>query len=515
VSLKQRIDAFLHPERVKINPAYSGLIQYSDQPKAVTMPKNYKAYAKEGYRGNDTAFKCISYIARNGSAIPPVLYTDHTKQKKIEKHPLLDKLDKPNSEQSGVAYREAALAYKLLSGNSYQYAIRKGKIGAPDELWVLRPDLVSIMPSKTRGIVGYEYEYFETPIPPENIGHTKYWNPDNDLYGLSPIEVGAVLIDQQKAAKLWNLALLQNSARPPGAWTVPTALSKNDRERLEGRLKEKLQGYRNAGTPPVLDAGLKWESMGLPPAQLDYLTGMQYNAAMIANLFNIPPQIIGDNSATTYNNMQQAKAASYTEAIFPELDDLYAMWNVWLVPMYPDLSGAYLYYDKESVEVVQQMIQEQKDAQIQRATDLWNSGQCTLNEARVLSGLPEVEYGDLYKFGDVLVPAESMKIYALQSLAEPAAPPLPINEPLSIQQSQDNNNEQEEQAQAEKKALEILALAALDNDDKEAFNTAMQGLGLFKEYERPTIVDSVHDERTSRQKDYSDFKRRLENALTA
>jgi len=443
MSFIDRVRAFINPNETKVNPAYQGMIGYSNTPKAVQMPKNYKSYAKEAYRGNDTVFKCISYIARNGSAIPPILYTDRTKKKRIDNHPLLDKLNRPNLEQSGVAYREAILSYKLLSGNAYQYSIRKGKAGPPDELWSLRPDLVEIVPSPSRGIVGYKYEFLENNIDPTNIAHSKYWNPDNDLYGLSPIEVGALLIDQQKAARTWNLALLQNSARPPGAWTVPTTLGKNERDRLENKLKEKLQGYKNAGTPPVLDGGLNWVNMAASPSELDWLKSLQYNSNVIANLYNIAPQLVGDQGATTYNNLEQAKAASYTEAIFPELDDLYDLWNVWLVPMYPDLkdSGAYLYYDKESVECIQKILQDQKNAQAQRANVMWLNGQCTLNEARVLAGLPEVPYGDIYRIGGILVQASDMEAYALQSMTEPAAPPIAQAEPLNVDPSQEQSQD--------------------------------------------------------------------------
>src|SRR6266567_3325869 len=109
MGIRQRISAFFNPSEVKVNPAYMGMIGYSDTPKPVSMPKNYRAYAKQGYQDSDTLYKCISYIARNGAAIPPVLYSDATKKKKIEKHAVLDLLNRPNNEQSGVAYREACM----------------------------------------------------------------------------------------------------------------------------------------------------------------------------------------------------------------------------------------------------------------------------------------------------------------------------------------------------------------------------------------------------------------------
>lgn len=421
----------------KLNPAWLHVSSYSDTPQAIPMNRSYKNYAKEGYKNSDTLYKCISYIIRNGAAIPPKLYTDATRQKEIEKHSLLDKLNNPNNEQSGVQYREAVLGYKLLAGNSFQYAIR-AKNGPPDELWVLRPDRMQLLIAPRKGIIGYKHEDIEQPLDPANIAHAKYWNPDDDNetgMGMSPVEAAALNIDMQIAGKNWNLGLLQNGARPPGIWKVPVLMGKNEREKLEQKLNEKFAGAKAAGKSPLFDGGLDWKGTGLAPAQMDYLDSLKYNGGSIANIYNMAPQLVGDNSSTTYDNMEQAKVWSYTEAIFPELDDFYMLLNNWLVPMYVQSGqlarGAYLYYDKESVEVIQKVIQAQKDAQAERANQLWMDGLCLQNEARALAGLPETPEGNVWRIGAVLVPQGKLQEYAEQSLTTPAAPPPAMPEPLS------------------------------------------------------------------------------------
>jgi HK97 family phage portal protein len=418
----------------KSNPAYTSLVTFAGLPQPHMMPKNFKTYAIEGYRGNDTLYKVINYIITNGAAIPPKLYTDDSMQKEIEKHPLLDKLKRPNPEQNGVNYRKAVLGYYLVAGNSFQYAIRKNKAGPPDELWTLEPHKIKILPTRTRGVVGYNYDEFENTDPPKNpidgadVAHMKAWAPDDPLWGVSPIEVGAVQVDQQLAAKKWNLALLQNSAKMSGAFTTDIIMSPNDRSKVEDRVNEKITGFRNAGRVPVLDGGLKWNAMSVTPQQMDWLPAIQYNAGSLANLYNMPPQLIGDTSASTYENMEQAKAASYTEEIFPVLDELYALWTMWLLPMYPDLQNAFLYYDKESVEVVQTVIQTKKTAIAERAKDAWLSGEITLNECREMQDLPPDPGGDVYRFGNVLVRKAELDTYAEQSLQIPAAPPAAVPE---------------------------------------------------------------------------------------
>ena len=90
--------------------------------------------------------------------------------------------------------------------------------------------------------------------------------------------------------------------------------------------------------------------------------------------------------------------------------------------------GACLYYNKMSVEVIQKMVQAQKDAAAQRAKDAWLAGEITMNEAREMQELPPDPGGDVYRFGNVLVRKQDLSKYAEQSLQTPAAPPAAVPE---------------------------------------------------------------------------------------
>lgn len=426
----------------KVNPIYQGMTVIDGMSQPRSMPRNYKSYAREGYGGNDTLYKVVNYAIINGAAIPPVLYTDKSQVgkpdgKRIENHPLLDKLAQPNPEQSGTFFRKSIIGYFLIAGNAFIYANRAAKNGPPDELWTLPPDRVKPIPDQTRGIVGYQYEDWpaeKNPIPSNLISHIRTWNPEDPFFGMSPVQVAAIMIDQQTDARKWNLSLFQNFLKPPGAWTTTALLSPNERSKLEARINEKMAGFRNAGKVPVLDGALKFEPSAVNPSEMDWKESMKFNAGSIANVYNMPPQLIGDTSSTTYDNYEQAEVVSYTEFIFPTLDDVYDNWRGWLVPMYSDLanSGAYLYYDKESVEVVQKVIQARKDAQADRANKMWMSGLGTLNECREKCGLEPIgPDGDLFRFGAILVRKSSIGEYADQSLTTPAAPPSPMPEPIT------------------------------------------------------------------------------------
>ncbi len=419
----------------KANPAfmqYESSLGYSTLPQPVRMQANPKAFMKEGYRRNDTVHKCVSYIARNAAGVRLALYTDATKKREITSHPLLDLLSKPNKDMSGNDYVESVCAYTLLIGNSYQYALQLAGNEPPEELWVLRPDLIEIVPG-TRGILRYNFQIKEPPVQfsPELIGHTKFWNPDDDHYGLSPVEVAGIFVDMNLAYRKWNLALTSNMAQPPGAWTTPALLGKKERDILEQNVNQKYNGFKNAGKAPVLDGGLKYESYAVPPAQMNFLEGQGYNAVSVANIYNLAPQVVGDTASSTYDNMEQAVYGSYTEAIFPLMDKVSGTWNRWLVPLYPDLkaSGAVIGYDKQSVETIQKVMQAQESAKAERWTKIWLAGGCTLTEYRDKIGLPAPKLGgDSYRIKDILIAEADLEKYAEQCLTAPATQTLPVPE---------------------------------------------------------------------------------------
>src|SRR5689334_16581378 len=56
---------------------------------------------------------------------------------------------------------------------------------------------------------------------------------NDDLYGMSPVEVAAMLIDVQKAGQKWNLGLLNNMARPGGAWVTDALLGDTEYKGLK------------------------------------------------------------------------------------------------------------------------------------------------------------------------------------------------------------------------------------------------------------------------------------------
>lgn len=328
-------------------------------------PRQYDRLAAEGYQRNVIAYRCIRLVSQNAAAVPWALFRGRGAHKaRLEEHPLLDLLARPNPVDSGSALFEAAYGFYLIAGNSYVEAA--GPKGAPPlELWTLRPDRMKIVPGAQGVPSAYRYavngetvEYRADPLTGRaDVLHLKAFHPLDDWYGMSPLEAAAFSIDQHNEAAKWNAALLQSSGRPSGALVYRPAhpealdtLTDAQRDRLKAEIEQYFSGAGNAGRPMVLEGGLDWRDLSLSPKDMDWLADKDVSAREIALAFNVPPQLIGIEGSLTFANFEQARLSLFDDAVLPLLDHAKGALNAWLCPRFGD--DIHLAPDLDAIEAL-------------------------------------------------------------------------------------------------------------------------------------------------------------------
>ena len=233
-------------------------------------PRRYEKLAEEGYQKNVVAYRAVSEVTRSAASVPWIVYQRSAQGRDaVSEHPMLDLLRRPNPLMAHVEFIEAVTGYYLIAGNSYIEGVARDPMReAPRELWPLRPDRMRVLPGRFGLPEGYEYrvggETRSWPSDPASgvspILHLRAFHPLNDWYGLSAIEAAARAIDQRNEADRWNMALLQNSARPSGTFVYAPKdgaenLSDAQLAQLKHDLDEQVQGAARAGRPLILEAG--------------------------------------------------------------------------------------------------------------------------------------------------------------------------------------------------------------------------------------------------------------------
>jgi HK97 family phage portal protein len=428
-----------YTEQYKADPNVAVVVAQQGVGTPATMPRNMKAYIQEGYRSSKTVFRVVGHIARAGAGIKWKLYTDESKKREItdSNNDLLKLWKRPSPRVAGSQFREAMIAYYCMTGNNYLLGINANQNPAAkfDELYNLRPDLIKIK-ADDNGPLYYEFGNF---TPPRRyldafVMHNKLFAGNDDIYGMSPIEVAAMLIDVQKAGQKWNLGLLNNMARPGGAWVTDALLDDTSYKGLKEEIRKKFAGPRNAGETAILHGGVKWQSMSMSPMELDWLESDTKSDRDIAGIFfNFPTFLLGLADAT-FDNQDAAKRFLYTDIVFPVLDMFEDSLNMWLTPRY----GGYLGYDKDDVETIADQIKAAKAADSDRAQAEFVGGTTTFHESREIQGKKVLAVKDFVMIGQTPVHVEDLDEYieamAGKTITPPEPPPMPMLPPTTVTQ---------------------------------------------------------------------------------
>ena len=248
---------------------------------------------------------------------------------------------------AGQSLIETLAANLLLHGNGYVQILRDAA-GAPVELFALRPDRVHVVLDGKGWPCAYDYKVGDhtTRLPIEDedgwpgLIVIRAMHPLDDYCGAGALEAAwqAVLI--HNAATHWNRALLENAARPSGALVYETGdgatLTLEQFERLKRELDTAFSGAGNAGRPMLLDGGLKWQTMALSPADMDFATLKSAAARDIALAFGVPPMLLGLPGDNTYSNYREASRALWRLTLLPLAEKLLAALREGLGPWFPD-----------------------------------------------------------------------------------------------------------------------------------------------------------------------------------
>jgi HK97 family phage portal protein len=345
-----------------------------------------------GFLGNPVGFRCIKLIAEAASAVPVIV---QDAERRFELHPVMDLLAAPNPGQGGGALFESFYGNLLLTGDGYLEAAGLHASGGPRELYVLRSDRMKVAPGADGWPVAYEYvvggksHAFDMRQDRVPVLHVRNFHPQDDHYGLSPMQAAASAVDVHNAASRWSKALLDNAARPSGAIVYKGVdgagmMSAEQHQRLIDEIETYHQGAQNAGRPMLLEGGLDWKQIGFSPSDMEFHRTKEAAAREVALAFGVPPMLLGLPGDNTYANYAEAHRAFYRLTVLPLVSKTLAAISGWLPAWYGERFALKVDYDNVPA------LAEEREAlwrRIEAASFL------TEGEKRQLLGLPRLPEG--------------------------------------------------------------------------------------------------------------------------
>ena len=275
-----------------------------------------------------TVYACVRLLAETVAGLPLHLYRmkdgTNAKERAVE-HPLYKLLYRqPNPEMTSFSFRETMMTHLLLWGNSYAQIIRDGRNNIM-ALYPLLPENVEVDRDEN-GQIYYIYHAYTDEKPGER-NKDIYFRYDevfhvpglgfNGLVGFSPIAMMKNSLGTTLAVEKYGSAFFKNGAQPSGVLEHPGVL-KNP-EKIRENWSDVYGGPNNAHKVAVLEEGMQYKAISLPPEDSQFLSTRQFGVNEICRIFRVPPHLVGDLEHATFSNIEHMSIDFAVHTIRPWL----------------------------------------------------------------------------------------------------------------------------------------------------------------------------------------------------
>ena len=259
-------------------------------------------------------YACVRILAETIAGLPLHVYqyrSDGSKER-FPQHPLYSLLhNEPNPEMTSFVFRETLMSHLLLWGNAYAQIVRNGR-GQPVALYPLLPNKMDVSRAPN-GELRYTYylDVDESGLRPrggyvtlrkDEVLHIPGLGFDG-LIGYSPIAMAKNAIGMALATEEYGASFFANGANPGGVLEHPGVIK--DVQRVKDSWNAAYQGSGNAHRVAVLEEGMKFQAIGIPPEQAQFLETRKFQINEIARIFRVPPHMVGDLEKSSYSNIEQ------------------------------------------------------------------------------------------------------------------------------------------------------------------------------------------------------------------
>ena len=259
-------------------------------------------------------YACVRILAEAVASLPLHVYEyqDDGGKKLVHDHPLYYLLhDEPNPEMTSFVFRETLMSHLLIWGNAYAQIIRDGA-GRVLGLYPLLPDKMEVQ-RDDKGNIYYVYsrnsdenpmfkEYGDIRLKAEDVLHIPGLGFDG-LIGYSPIAMAKNAVGMTLACEEYGASFFANGANPGGVLEHPGVLK--DPSKVRESWNSVYRGVSNAHKIAVLEEGMKYQQIGIPPEEAQFLETRKFQINEIARLYRIPPHMVGDLDKSSFSNIEQ------------------------------------------------------------------------------------------------------------------------------------------------------------------------------------------------------------------
>ncbi len=359
-----------------------------------------------------TAVKaCVQVLADNVASLPIPVYRrlEGRGKERATDHPLYRILhEEPNPWMTPYQIKETLMGHLLLWGNAFASIERwtSGNLaGQARYLWPLRPDGVERIGRAQNGELRYLYrvptnnpsgalmddtgkpgELVE--IPQRDMLHIRGLS-SNGVVGYSPIALHRESLGLAMAAEEYGSRFFGQDARPGGILKTAGKLGETAANNLKQSWNEAHQGLTGSHRVAVLEDGVEWQAISIPPNDAQFLETRQFQLTEISRIFRVPPHKISDLNRATYSNVDKQEQMFMIDSLRP-----------WLVRWEEQITKDLILPSERSRYFAEFLMEAQWRADIKTRYDAYSKGKqwgwLSTNDIREFENMNPVPDGDMY-----------------------------------------------------------------------------------------------------------------------
>lgn len=361
-------------------------------------------------------YSCVRILAEAVASLPLHIYRySDTGKERVPEHPLYTILhDEPNVDMTSFVFRETMMSHLLVYGNAYSQIIRDGA-GRVLGLYPLLPDKVEVDRLENGELVYYYSRYSEENPNFRDMGRIALRQQDvlhipglgfDGLVGYSPIAMAKNAVGMTLACEEYGASFFANGANPGGVLEHPGVLK--DPGKVRESWNSVYRGSGNAHKIAVLEEGMKYQQIGIPPEEAQFLETRKFQINEIARLYRIPPHMVGDLEKSSFSNIEQQSLEFVKYTLDP-----------WVIRWEQSLQKALLlpeekkeYFIKLNVDgLFRGDYQSRMSGYATARQNGWMSAN-DIRELEDLNPIPEEEGGDLYLINGNMTKMKDAGIFA-------------------------------------------------------------------------------------------------------
>lgn len=454
--------------------------------------------AQMGYRTNELVFTCINVRADSISEAPLKVYKDG---EEVEEHGLTTVLANPCPGISEQTFWKIVEIYLGIAGFSC-WEKERNNLGEVIRLWPMRPDWCSFLRGQQKPIRAVRYQPYGLPwfdIDVEDLLFFQYFDP---LYPLlkpfSPTMSALEMINTDNNMTIMIQNFLKNGNFLGGLLSTENqVLQEAEAEVYKRRWQQSHGGAGKAGEIAVIGKGLKFQTTSSSFKDMVFPEVDARSESRITMVFRVPPILIGAKvgiDRSTFANYEESRKSFYEGPISNQWKFLAGVvLDQMLGDFESDISSFECAFDTGGVKA----LQEDRNAQVDRADKMFKGRWATMNEARAEAHLDPVEDEELGKsFYEAVSIKPQEQVNEEGEVVEGQADQKQLPAP---EEKQPTDEEEEAQASEEKKARSFIKRRIKEKHYDDIYHYEFKFLSeekqkkLLKEFEAQIVIEQLRD----------------------